>query len=57
MAQKYIRIGGLASTTGKNGLIPASPATIWRKVKDRTLPQPIKLSNRITAWKLDDIEA
>ena len=56
MAQKYIRIGGLASTASKNGLIPASPATIWRKVKDGTFPKPIKLGDRITAWRLDDIE-
>ena len=56
MAQKYIRIGGLASTTGKRGLIPASPATIWRKVKDGTFPKPVKLGDRITAWRLDDIE-
>lgn len=57
MAQKYIRIGGLASTTGKSGLLPASPATIWRKVKDGTFPKPVKLGDRITAWRLDDIEA
>jgi prophage regulatory protein len=56
MAQKYIRIGGLATTTGKDGVIPASPATIWRKVKEGTFPQPVKLGERITAWRMDDIE-
>jgi prophage regulatory protein len=56
MAQKYIRIGGLATTTGKDGVIPASPATIWRKVKAGTFPQPVKLGERITAWRMDDIE-
>ena len=57
MAQKYIRIGGLATTAGKDGVIPASPATIWRKVKEGTFPKPVKLGERITAWKLEDIEA
>jgi predicted DNA-binding transcriptional regulator AlpA len=56
MAQKYIRIGGLATTAEKDGVIPASPATIWRKVKAGTFPQPVKLDERITAWRMDDIE-
>jgi prophage regulatory protein len=56
MAQKYIRIGGLATTAEKDGVIPASPATIWRKVKAGTFPQPVKLGERITAWRMDDIE-
>lgn len=35
--------------------IPISPATLWRKVKDGTFPAPIKLSERITAWRAEDI--
>ncbi len=57
MAQNYIRIGELASTPNKVGLLPASPATIWRKVKDGTFPEPVKLGERITAWRMEDIEA
>jgi len=56
MAQNYIRIGTLASTRKKQGLLPASPATIWRKVKDGTFPKPVKLGDRITAWHMDEIE-
>ncbi len=56
MAQNYIRIGELASTPNKVGLLPASPATIWRKVKDGTFPRPVKLAERITAWRMDDIQ-
>lgn len=35
--------------------IPFSPATLWRKVKDGTFPAPVKLSERITAWRAEDI--
>jgi predicted DNA-binding transcriptional regulator AlpA len=57
MSQRYIRIGGLATTAHKDGVIPVSPATIWRKVKEGTFPEPIKLGERITAWRVEDIEA
>lgn len=37
-------------------LLPFSKATLWRKVKDGTFPTPVKLSTRITAWRISDIE-
>jgi len=37
--------------------LPFSPATIWRKVKEGSFPKPVKLGERITAWRMDDIEA
>lgn len=37
------------------GLLPFSPATLWRKVKNGSFPQPVKLSDRITAWRRDEI--
>jgi prophage regulatory protein len=36
-------------------IFPFSPATLWRKVKDGTFPQPVKLGPRITAWKVEDV--
>jgi len=57
MAQTYIRISELATISGKEGLLPVSPATIWRKVKDGSFPRPVKLGERITAWRMDDILA
>ena len=56
MSTSYIRMDGLASTKGKPGLMPFSPATIWRKVKDGSFPAPVKLGERITAWNMDSIE-
>lgn len=35
--------------------IPFSPATLWRKVKDGSFPAPVKLSERVTAWRVEDI--
>jgi len=57
MSATYIRIGGLATTKSKPGLMPFSPATIWRKVKEGSFPKPIKLGERITAWKIEDVNA
>lgn len=36
-------------------IIPFSPATLWRKVKAREFPAPVKLSARVTAWRVEDI--
>jgi prophage regulatory protein len=35
--------------------LPFSAPTLWRKVKDGTFPKPVKLSNRVTAWRVGDI--
>jgi len=32
--------------------LPFSAPTLWRKVKAGTFPRPIKLSERVTAWKV-----
>ena len=33
-------------------------STLWRKAKtDPDFPQPIKLSERVTAWRVADLEA
>lgn len=36
-------------------IIPVSPATLWRWVKLQQFPQPVRLSPRVTAWRIDDI--
>lgn len=35
--------------------LPFSAATLWRKVADGTFPKPIKLSRRVTAWRVSEI--
>lgn len=37
--------------------LPFSPATFWRKVKEGTFPKPVKLGERITAWRVGDVRA
>lgn len=38
-------------------VVPISPATLWRKVKNRTFPAPVKLSDRVTAWNVGAVRA
>lgn len=36
-------------------IVPFSPATLWRKVNSKDFPAPVKLSERITAWRVEDV--
>lgn len=36
-------------------LLPLSAATLWRMVAAGTFPKPIKLSSRVTAWRVADV--
>jgi len=36
-------------------LIPISKSTLWRHVQARTFPQPVKLSQRVSAWRVEDV--
>jgi predicted DNA-binding transcriptional regulator AlpA len=38
-------------------IVPFSSATLWRSVKAGTFPAPVKLSDRITAWRVEDVRA
>ena len=37
--------------------LPFSAATLWRMAKAGTFPKPIKLAQRVTAWKVGDVRA
>lgn len=37
--------------------LPFSAPTLWRKVKAGTFPAPVKLADRVTAWKVGDVRA
>ncbi len=47
----YIRIDTLIK------FLPLSKSSIWRLSKNKKFPQPIRLSEGVTAWKADDIHA
>ena len=36
-------------------IFPVSSATWWRGVKDGSFPKPVKLTERTTAWRVEDI--
>ncbi|MCU0252752.1 MAG: AlpA family phage regulatory protein [Vicinamibacterales bacterium] len=35
--------------------VPISKSTLWRRVQSRAFPQPVKLSERVTVWRAEDI--
>lgn len=38
-------------------VVPFSSATLWRKCKTGQFPQPVRLSERVTAWRVGDVRA
>ena len=37
------------------GILPFSAATLWRLVKAGRFPAPVRLADRITAWRIEDV--
>lgn len=55
----YVRLTQLVldpKKPNRPAIVPISRATLWRWVKLGTFPTPIKLSNRVTAWRVDDVK-
>lgn len=50
-ARRYLRLPELRQ------MVPLSPATIWRKTRNGSFPPAIKLSERVTAWNREAVEA
>jgi predicted DNA-binding transcriptional regulator AlpA len=56
----YVREAQLIQSSTRSGAtapLPFSSPTLWRKVKAGTFPKPVKLSERVTAWKVGDVRA
>jgi predicted DNA-binding transcriptional regulator AlpA len=49
--------GGFSRLKTFMPLMPFSTATLWRKVKTGEFPAPVKIWDKITCWKNDDINA
>jgi prophage regulatory protein len=56
MAIRVIRVAEIASTKQRTGLLPVSPATIWRWVRDGKFPKPFKLGDSVTVWDAQIVE-
>lgn len=48
----YVRMAQIAGT-----IVPVHAATIWRWVRSGKFPQPVKLSERVTAFRAEEIRA
>lgn len=46
----YLRQSQLIPT-----ILPFSGSTLWRKVNSGEFPKPVKLSTRVTAWRVEDV--
>jgi predicted DNA-binding transcriptional regulator AlpA len=56
----YIREAQLVQSPKRPGsvsILPFSSPTLWRKVNAGTFPKPVKLSTRVTAWRVADVRA
>jgi prophage regulatory protein len=56
----YIREAGLVASPKRPGApvpLPFSAPTLWRKVRELTFPAPVRLSGRVTAWKVGEVRA
>jgi prophage regulatory protein len=57
MSQRVLRIADIASTKDKKGILPVSPATVWRWVRESKFPAPFKLGASVTVWDADAVDA
>ena len=56
----YIREAQLVSSPKRPGAavpLPFSAPTLWRKVRAKTFPAPVKLSERVTAFNVGEVRA
>jgi len=58
MNKTVYRASQLSSTSQKQGLLPISPATLWRWSSDpkSMFPKPFKLGDGTTVWDASEIE-
>lgn len=56
-ANKLAGKGPRRARGGSAAIIPWSSATLWRKVKARQFPPPVKLSEGVTAWPAESVRA
>lgn len=54
MRQVY-RLSQLATTKNRPGLLPVSPATIWRWTAQGRFPKPFRLGSNTTVWDAAEV--
>jgi prophage regulatory protein len=55
----YLRLAQIVGDkkAGIPAIFPVSKSTWWAGVKSGRYPQPVKLSERCTAWRVEDVLA
>ena len=57
-AISLVRESELLGLKGSNSRsMPISRSTLWRWVNEGKFPKPIKLSEGVTVWRLEDVDA
>ena len=56
-AQTISRLLRLSDILAPKGPIPVSKSTWWKKVRTGEYPAAVKVSARVTCWKLQDVMA
>ena len=56
MSLRVIRVADIATTKKSKGMLPVSPATIWRWVREDKFPKPFKLGESVTVWDAGVVE-
>lgn len=51
----FVREDPIVTKRGRPGIVPVSSATWRRWVKDGKAPKPVKLSERVTVWRVGDV--
>jgi predicted DNA-binding transcriptional regulator AlpA len=44
-----------ANDPGLPALVPISASTLWEWVRTGKFPKPVKLGQRVTAWRVEDV--
>jgi predicted DNA-binding transcriptional regulator AlpA len=61
MQQNYNAVelpaSGFVRESQLSKFVPFSSSTLWRRVKEGKFPAPVKLSERVTAWRCADVHA
>ena len=55
--QRVYLMAKLATTKNNQGLLPVSPASLWRWVKEGKFPAPFKLGLNVTVWSANAVDA
>lgn len=53
----HLREAHIVTKPGRPGVLPVSSATWWRWVKAGKAPKPVKLGEKVTAWRVGDLRA